>query len=156
MSASPWPHLDAEAAPLSHMFKSPRDIFVALAQKSQQNPELMVLAWAVAADVTRYLDGEYTLREFARLHTPYERFRALRALGPDWPDYDAYMGVLDELIALHKSGKTPERPQRVGQQDWPTATTTGRHECANCQREQVMTAGRPLLCGKCRASLGVA
>jgi len=156
MSANPWPHLAAEAAPLSHMFTSPREVFLRIAEKSQQDPELMALAGAVAADVARYLAGEYTLRQFARLHTPYTRFRALRALGPDWPEYDAYMGVLDELIALHKSGKTPERPQMVGRQDWPTVATTGRQECANCQREQVMTAGRPLLCGRCRASLGVA
>ena len=146
MSANPWPHLDAEAAPLSHMFKTPRDVFVRIAEKSQQNPELMALAGAVAADVARYLAGEYTLRQFARLHTPYTRFRALRALGPDWLDYDAYMGVLDELIELH---------QRGGRR-WPTVATTGRQECANCQREQVMTAGRPRLCGLCRASLGIA
>jgi hypothetical protein len=147
MSASPWPHLSAER---------PRSIYehmVDAAQRTaEQNPEAVALGNSVGAALAEYLDGAITLREFARRHTPFERFRAVRVWGPDDERFKAIMPVLDDLIALHRTGKSPERPERVGV-DVPTVAATGRYPCANCRREEIMRAGRPQMCGKCREGM---
>jgi len=157
MTANPIPPNPAiDGAPISHMFKSPRDVFARMAEKSQRDPELMALAESVAAELDRYLAGEISLRDFARAHTPYERFRAVRAWGPLSPYFPAIMPVLDELIALHKQGKTPERPGNAARPDVPIVSGAGRHECSHCYREQYMRTGSKQLCSACRLALGMA
>ncbi len=156
MTANPIPPIPAiDSAPISHMFKSPRDVFARMAEKSQRDPELLALAEAVAAELDRYLAGEISLRDFARAHTPYERFRAVRAWGPLSPYFSAIMPVLDDLIVLHKRGKTPERPGNAARPDVPIVSVSGRHECAHCYREQYMRTGSKQLCSACRIALGV-
>ncbi len=155
MSANPIPPQPAiDDAPIAALWKSPKDVFVAIAEKSQRDPELMALADAVAAELDHYLAGAITLRDFARAHTPYERFRAVRAWGPLSPYFSVIMPVLDDLIALHKRGKTPEQPRNAGRPAVPTVGVAGRHECAHCGREQFLSAGSPQLCAKCRQALG--
>jgi len=156
MSANPIPPQPAvDDAPLAAPWKSPKDVFVAIAEKSRRDPELMALAEAVAAELDRYLAGAIGLRDFARAHTPHERFRAVRAWGPLSPWFPLMMPVLDELIALHKRGKTPERPRNAGRPAVPTVTTSGRNECAHCGRAQFLSAGSPQLCARCRSALGL-
>jgi len=88
------------------------------------------------------------------MHTPYERYQAVRTLGRDSPHFAPFMGVLDQLIALHRDGKTPERPRNAGRPAVPTVTRSGRHECAHCRRAQFLSAGGPRLCTPCRQALG--
>jgi len=156
MTANPIPPIPPiDNAPIAALWKSPKDVFVAIAEKSQRDPELMALAEAVAAELDRYLAGAISLRDFARAHTPYERFRAVRAWGPLSPYFPAIMPVLDDLIALHKRGKTPERPGNAARPNVPIVVTTGRYECAHCYREQSMSKGAPQLCARCRSALGL-
>lgn len=151
--SAPNPALDN--APISHMFKSPRDVFARMAEKTQDNPELLALAESVAVELDRYLAGEITLRDFARCHTPYERFRAVRAWGPLSPYFPAIMPVLGDLIALHRQGKTPEHPGNAARPDVAIVSVAGRYECAHCYREQYMSKGSPQLCARCRSALGL-
>lgn len=97
MSANPWPHLDA--APIRSIAEHLDGIAAATREKS---PEAVALGNSVGNALAAYLDGALTLREFARRHTPYERFRAVRVWGPSSPEYQAIMPVLDELIHMHK------------------------------------------------------
>ncbi len=155
MTANPIPPIPPiDNAPIAALWKSPKDVFVAIAEKSQRDPELMALAESVAAELDRYLAGAISLRDFARAHTPYERFRAVRAWGPLSPYFPAIMPVLDDLIALHKRGKTPERPGNAARPDVAIVSVAGRHECAHCYREQYMSKGAPQLCARCRSALG--
>jgi len=147
MSASPWPHLDA-ARPQSiaeHLDDAAR-------QHRERDPEHVALANSVGNALAQYLDGAITLRDLARLHTPRERNTALRVFGPSDPRFQAYMGLVDDLIALHAQQKSPQRPERVGVAV-PTVAATGRYACVNCRREEIIRAGRPQLCGKCRDGL---
>lgn len=155
MTANPiTPNPAIDDAPISASWKSPRDVFVAIAEKSQRDPELVALAESVAVELDRYLDGAITLRDFARAHTPYQRFRAVRVWGPLSPYFPLMMPVLDDLIALHRSGKTTERPQHARRPDVPVVAAAGRFECAHCYREQYMSQGAPQLCSRCRVALG--
>lgn len=147
MSANPWPHLDA--APMRSIAEHLDGIAAATRESS---PEAVALGNSVGNALAAYLDGALTLRDLARLHTPYERFRAIRVWGPSSATFQAMMPVLDELIALHKGGKSPQRPQRVGV-DVPTVAATGRYACVNCRTEEIMRAGRQQLCGKCREGM---
>lgn len=155
MSGSPWPHLDAAEGPITAHWVSPRDAFAAIASKTQQDPEAVTLGNSVGNALAEYLDGAITLRDFARRHTPFERFRAIRVFGPDDERFKAIMPVLDDLIALHKSGKTPERPEYVGRQAWPTVTRAGRYACTQCDREVWLSAGAPQLCPQHRRGLAL-
>lgn len=154
MSASPWPHLDAQDAPLGSVWQTPADSFRALAERTRQNPEAATLGNSVGNALAEYLDGAITLRDLARRHTPFERFRAVRVWGPDDERFKAIMPVLDDLIALHRSGKTPQRPEYVGKQDWPTVTRAGRYACTQCDREIWLSEGAPQLCPQHRRGLG--
>lgn len=152
MTTSPWPHLDAAEAPLSSIWQTPRDSFRALAERSRRSPEAVAVANAVGGALARYLDGAITLREFARMHTPYERFRAVRVWGPEDPRFDAIMPVLDQLIALHKTGKSAPPNVASFLDSIPTATKPGRGKCAVCGVTIIRGAGQALICGPCAAS----
>jgi hypothetical protein len=147
-----------DTAPLSSIWQTPRDSFRELAERSRRNPEAVELANAVGAALAEYLEGAITLREFARRHTPYERFRAVRVWGPDDERFIAIMPVLDELIALHREGKTEQVPANVRFHPgtFPVVAVTGEYECANgCGRHQYMVEGNPQLCRTCKAGLGL-
>lgn len=146
-----------DTAPLSSIWKTPRDSFRELAEQSRRNPEAVELANEVGAALAEYLDGGMTLRDFARRFTPYERFRAVRVWGPDDERFKAIMPVLDELIALHRAGKSEQAPSniRYHPHTFPRIAKTGDYECANgCGRHQYMVEGSPQLCRTCRFSLG--
>lgn len=151
MSASPWPHLDAEAAPLSSVWQTPADSFRELARRSRRDPEAVALGDEVGNVLAEYLDGAITLREFARRHTPYQRFRAVRVWGPDDERFRAIMPVLDDLIALHRDGKTPERT--VDLPDVARVAADGKYDCSHCSRTVWLTKGAPQLCARCKSAL---
>lgn len=98
MSASPWPHLDA-ARPQSLA----EHLDGLAAATRERSPEAVALGNSVGNALAQYLDGALTLRDLARRHTPYERFRAVRVWGPSDPRYQAMKPVLIALEALHKA-----------------------------------------------------
>lgn len=142
--------MSTEAQPLSAIWVTPRDSFRDLAERSRRNPEAVELANAVGAALAAYLDGAITLREFARRHTPYERFRAVRVWGPDDERFRAIMPVLDELIALHEEGKTPQQPENVRSHPATHRAATGWGHCSVCGERCLVVEGRPATCRKCR------
>lgn len=151
MALDAIPPIEAiDSAPLSAIWQTPRDAFAALARKSRQNPEAVELANAVGAALAEYLDGTITLREFARRHTPFERFRAVRVWGPDDERFVAIMPVLDELIALHREGKTPQQPDNVRFHPTTHPTATGWAACSICGERCLAVQGREATCRKCR------
>jgi len=150
MSASPWPHLDA-ARP-----QSIAEHLDGIAAKTRErSPEAVALGNSVGEALAQYLDGALTLRDLARLHTPYERFRAVRVFGPGDPRFAAIMPVLDELKALHKGQKSPQRPERVGKLDWTPVAVAGRYVCTQCDREVWLSEGAPQLCPQHRRGLAL-
>lgn len=51
---------------------------------------------------------------------------------------------------------SPEKPNpRTGYPGVPVVSRAGKYECVHCYREQMMSQGRPQLCNRCRAALGV-
>ena len=156
MDAVP-PIEEIDSAPLSSLWKTPRDSFRELAERSRRNPEAVALAEEVGAALAEYLHGGITLREFAGRHTPYERFRAVRVWGPDDERFKAIMPVLDDLIKLHRAGKTEQRPTNIRYHPgaFPVVATTARYPCANnCGRTRWMAEGEPQLCHVCMSGWG--
>jgi hypothetical protein len=142
--------MSTDTAPLSSIWQTPRSQFVELAERSRRNPEAVELANAVGAALAEYLDGAISLRELARRHTPYERFRAVRVWGPDSAEFQRIMPVLDELIALHREGKTPQQPENIRFHPATHRTPTGWGVCSICGDRCLAVEGREVTCRKCR------